>query len=505
MCPDGETRPFAARHVFSRPFAQWRHTKSVHKMISPCLAHLDFTLAPHPSAFNDKRHPLEHQTTMDAETDKLTIQLQLIDIKDLLDSLSADEDREGDTRRSFELIESDLQRQLQVLEDRILTLKIMREEYGDYRNFSEPMEEEKPDTADHQLSTRLQDVTISDSDSEYSEELDTGSASDVSDCEEDEQWEMAKELYADAFDETMDRLPLEHDRTEEAAGAEVKASTSKQIDGSDALTKCCACMEVVRSKNVLTLRCKPEAHGYCRECLVDLFTSAIDNPTLFPPRCCKLPIPLDICRVLLPKELMKKFDLKVEELATPNPTYCSNAECSQFIRSQEIKAEVGTCVFCKEDTCVRCKCKNHEGLCPSDPHVQLLMDVAKRGKWQQCTKCNNMVELAHGCLHMTYVSQHPIDDVLLNNHCRCRCTHEFCYLCGAQWKRCACPLFGEELLTEPLPVPAAAPEAVARHLHHWRRLNDEHCRGCGADYLAFVMRCDGCNTTNCWRCINNRA
>jgi E3 ubiquitin-protein ligase RNF144 len=58
---------------------------------------------------------------------------------------------------------------------------------------------------------------------------------------------------------------------------------------------------------------------------------------------------------------VKLFDLKVEELATPNPTYCSNAQCSQCMRSQEIKADIGTRVSCAEKTCVRCKCKAHEG------------------------------------------------------------------------------------------------------------------------------------------------
>jgi hypothetical protein len=91
-------RSFSVRHVFSRLLTQWRHTKSVHKIISPSLAHLDLSLAPHPSASNDKRHHPEPPTTMDPETDKLTIQLQLNNIKDLLDGLFADEDLEGDTR-----------------------------------------------------------------------------------------------------------------------------------------------------------------------------------------------------------------------------------------------------------------------------------------------------------------------------------------------------------------------------------------------------------------------
>jgi hypothetical protein len=85
----------------------------------------------------------------------------------------------------------------------------------------------------------------------------------------------------------------------------------------------------------------------------------------------------------------------------------------------------------------------------------------------------------------------------------CRYTREFCYLCGVQWKRCTCPLFSQGLLNKGLPAPAAARRAPLRrlHVHDWNRVNGQVCTGCQADYLAFVMRCDVCNLTNCWRCI----
>jgi E3 ubiquitin-protein ligase RNF144 len=243
----------------------------------------------------------------------------------------------------------------------------------------------------------LAGVTIEDPRDERSDDYET-SLCNASDFDEDEQWDMAREIYTAAFARDMtDRVP----RDEFAAtDGKVKAVTGSEILGAKTLVKCCACMDVVATKNTLTFECKPDAHSYCRKCLVDLFKSAIDNPTLFPPRCCQLPVPLATCRTLLPKDLIKKFDLKIEELATPNPTYCSNAECSEFIRPQDIKAEIAICVFCKDRTCVRCKCANHKGLCPKDSHVQLLMDAARRSRWQQCTKCKNMVELSSGCFHM---------------------------------------------------------------------------------------------------------
>jgi E3 ubiquitin-protein ligase RNF144 len=269
-----------------------------------------------------------------------------------------------------------------------------------------------------------------------------------------------KELNADAFEETTRRPLHMGGHTEEATSLEERGTTSQGTlgkgkqreeefdddefavalslpsrsglieDGTGAGKRfqCCACMEMRLKKHIVTLGC---GHDYCRICHVSLFRNAIADPTLFPPQCCGVPLPLETSLPLLPGDLVKKVDLKAEELATPNPTHCSNADCAEFLRSQEIQGDVGTCPFCGEETCVQCKSKSHEGFCQSDPEVQRLIDAAKRSRWQQCTKCRNMVELSSGCFHMTYVSEHRIDDGLVTYNGRCRCKHEFCYICGA--------------------------------------------------------------------------
>jgi E3 ubiquitin-protein ligase RNF144 len=436
---------------------------------------------------------------MDPETARLAVLIQLVDIDDLLDSLYNDDDElpEGDARDSFQLMRGDLQKQLQVLEGQVLTLRILKDEHDNRVAFSKLLAEERQAINDHTLAMRLAGLAVNERDQEVS-------LCEESECGEDTQWDMAKEMYAMAFERdrlressVVDRAPLNGIRT--AKAGEVKSATKSKILGSKALTKCVVCLEVVSSRHTLTLACEPEPHTYCRKCLIDLFTSSMVNTLLFPPRCCRVPIPLDTCRLTLPKELIKGFDLKVEELATPNPTYCSSPDCSKFIRAQEIKAEVGKCVYCHTKTCVLCKCREHKGLCPSDPHVQLLMDIARRGKWQQCIKCKNMVELAQGCFHMT-----------------CRCRNEFCYLCGAKWKTCACPKWDEDYLTRPLPVAPVAPvqptapaalipaPVLAEHRHDWARVLDTPCQDCGNDRLRWVMQCIECDFASCWRCIHNR-
>jgi hypothetical protein len=66
---------------------------------------------------------------MDPKTAKIIVELQLADIDGLLNGLYDEADiLHGDTRTSFQIVRQDLQQQLQILNDQILLLKILREE-----------------------------------------------------------------------------------------------------------------------------------------------------------------------------------------------------------------------------------------------------------------------------------------------------------------------------------------------------------------------------------------
>ncbi len=337
---------------------------------------------------------------MDPETAKIAVQLQIGDIDGLLDSLYSDEDLpEGDSRTSYEMLREDLRQQLPVIEGQILTLKMLRADHENRVAFSRYLAEERQAASDHRMAMELDGLAPDHADVQRSVIYEAAIPVET-DNGIDAQWQMAVELYPAASELNVeDRSPLNGIRKIKASASE--SNEPSKVLGSKALTKCMICMDVVTSNDTISLPCKGEVHTYCRPCLVNYFKSAMANPSQFPPQCCGSPISIDTCRELLPKELVKKFDLKVEELATPNPTYCWNAECSEFIRSANIKDGIATCPLCQEKTSTCCKNKAHAGLCPNDPHVQLLMDVAKRSKWQQCIKCNNMVELVQGCFHMT--------------------------------------------------------------------------------------------------------
>ena len=52
---------------------------------------------------------------------------------------------------------------------------------------------------------------------------------------------------------------------------------------------CVACTEVCHPSEAITAPC---GHAYCDECLANLFQSSMTDETLYPPRCCKQPIPI---------------------------------------------------------------------------------------------------------------------------------------------------------------------------------------------------------------------
>ncbi len=145
----------------------------------------------------------------------------------------------------------------------------------------------------------------------------------------------------------------------------------------------------------------PCSHDYCRECVEGLFTASLSDESLFPPRCCNQPIPLESCRASLPSKLAGEFLAKKVELETPNRTYCHLPTCSAFIPQQFISGEVATCIRCRKTTCVTCKRSSHEGDCPHDPAIQELLQVATENGWQRCYSCHRLVELDHGCNHMS--------------------------------------------------------------------------------------------------------
>ncbi|KAL2838621.1 hypothetical protein BJY01DRAFT_257966 [Aspergillus pseudoustus] len=250
----------------------------------------------------------------------------------------------------------------------------------------------------------------------------------------------------------------------------------------------------------------------CVACQTELFQISLTNESLFPPRCCRRPIDLDLARIFITPELVEQYIKKKVEFETPNRTYCHAKQCSTFTPAAAIKSNIATCLECRFTTCTACKERAHTGDCPTDTELQQLLAAAKANGWQRCFNCWLIVELTHGCNHMT-----------------CRCGTQFCYNCGRRWGTCSCAEWNDHRLLERAygiidrgggaQVTAAGPDAATvertmedlrrnhecTHARYWRRIDGSHrCEECSYRLPNFILECPDCQLRACVRCNNNR-
>lgn len=141
-------------------------------------------------------------------------------------------------------------------------------------------------------------------------------------------------------------------------------------------------------------------HAYCQDCMKQLFLNACKDEELFPPRCCKQEILIDIALPFLSHREIEEFLDKTEEFTSNDRYYCFQPSCSRFISPSHISRGVGFCPSCFSETCTLCKKGRHTGDCPDDPSMKLTLEIAAANGWQRCQKCHALVELTHGCQHM---------------------------------------------------------------------------------------------------------
>ena len=188
---------------------------------------------------------------------------------------------------------------------------------------------------------------------------------------------------------------------------ELEVHDNKEVDAAAVSlpeNECLACWDQFPNTEVITLPC---GHHMCRDCLQWRFTRAVKDESCFPPACCE-PISLESALPLLPPEMEYQYRWKKVEFETVDRTYCSNAECSQFLSySGMIKRRWEYCVDCKIKTCTMCKKGYHYGNSPKDCSEDVAdLEVKHMGQeegWQQCPKCKLMVQLVSGCFHIEFV------------------------------------------------------------------------------------------------------
>ncbi|GFQ08078.1 putative uncharacterized protein at4g01020 chloroplastic [Phtheirospermum japonicum] len=186
-------------------------------------------------------------------------------------------------------------------------------------------------------------------------------------------------------------------------------------------------------------------HRYCFPCMSKHVQFKLLQGSL--PKCphenCKSKLKLDSCKSFLTPELFVILSQRMKEATIPaeDKIYCPYPKCSTLLSKTELRGSVGprVCPECSGAFCIDCKVPWHSNMncvdfkklnpypCKED---KKLKDLATENLWRQCPKCSHMVSLAIGCYHIY-----------------CRCGHEFCYTCGAEWKdkkaTCTCRIWDE--------------------------------------------------------------
>jgi hypothetical protein len=143
----------------------------------------------------------------------------------------------------------------------------------------------------------------------------------------------------------------------------------------------------------------PCSHYYCQACLIQLFEAALRDESLFPPRCCRILMPLESVRTLVGPDTSRRTEKRIIEINDPSRTYCSKQTCSAYIFSSQKQNNCGTCQECGQKTCLLCKNEYHQGKCVQTPDP--IHQLAEVEGWKRCSRCKHLVELDTGCNHIT--------------------------------------------------------------------------------------------------------
>jgi hypothetical protein len=316
---------------------------------------------------------------IDQESLDLIIQLQLEDAQ----SMAKGKYREGeapDFDLALELFNAELESLHAFIHDREMGRSLARAVVNDADVIRELCNEEDQATRDRMLALRGFD----------------GDAVTIDDIFPDGEPSDTDSLKGAMSDEMVNKLIVLFHGDDDPAPS--TAESSKKGKQNKRTLTCDICSEEFPFVDILQCPC---SHDYCRGCLSIYVSKAINDESMFPPRCCGQGIPLDgVNQIFISADILGKYRAKVIEYDSANRVYCSMPNCSTFIPTQFIKDEVATCVKCESKTCTICKGPSHEDECPKDTATVNFLRMADENNWRRCFKCRRVVELTHGCNHI---------------------------------------------------------------------------------------------------------
>lgn len=343
---------------------------------------------------------------VDDESAKAAIRLQLQDAQRYASSCKGKgrEGEESDESLAFKLQTQELENFPLFCADNQMARSMASAVYADGPLVAEIQSQEETATGDRGIALN---------DAQASSDVVEGNVEEEPPLD-DELLEKLRVLYISGLEDLKDQNDQKKDSLDEAEAESSTCAARRAFDSSTMDRRCEACREEVKFFDIARLPCR---HEFCRTCLGELYEASMTDESLFPPRCCRQRIIMTNVRMFLKPELVRDFEEKRVEFETANRTYCHSARCSIFIHPRLISDDEATCPKCGLATCTICKGEAHEGDCPKDTDLQHVLDIARENGWQRCYSCWSVVELDHGCNHMTLVASPStrIGDIL--THC----------------------------------------------------------------------------------------
>ncbi len=155
-----------------------------------------------------------------------------------------------------------------------------------------------------------------------------------------------------------------------SAPADIPADTPKSPEAKASTVECTSCFDDTPQTEARKLPCN---HSYCRPCLTTLITTALQNESNFPPKCCLTKVPLQTILSVLDVKQTTTYKDKAAEYSIPAQErwYCPNAKCLKWIRPSKlprIPAWNERCPHCATKMCTICRGLAHKSSsdCPQD-------------------------------------------------------------------------------------------------------------------------------------------
>lgn len=244
--------------------------------------------------------------------------------------------------------------------------------------------------------------------------------------------------------------------------SKMKSPGSTEATADDGPHTCMACQDQFPITELVQASC---SHEYCQDCSTALFTHAIKDQSMFPPKCCGQPITLESVRKFLTAELIEDFKRTKEERDTPNRTYCSNKTCSAFLKPIETRKPATLCVGCGTKFRKRCASPDCLGY-PGTARIEAVQEDCPRCGRRYQAYCPNRACKDHG--------KRQEDTVRKDDNLTCSsCGTITCTICKGAAHYGDCP----------------ADTNLQRALETAMENNWKRCKACGQ----IVERIDGCN------------